>query len=404
MARTAENMNEINATEALATAAGKRALEALCHKPGLAALPALTALLSSPPKTPRELAWFLAWAGRLALGPQPTWPIERPGELQATLDANCPQLLSYLGHEDHRVQVAATLPLAACRGHALLVQRAFAARAAQPKRNDLGSALQLASGVLARSTNVTSLIPLLEWRPGDPMTAAHAISRQLDGQRATTTELLGAREWGERALSMLPWFRRDYPTLLRALLSERPLAERETCAQALLEGGPIDSSVVELVFAHRETLPVTTHSERLRSMTVLHCDELTPLQRSVLAARTKYPDRGLAGSIRWPAFRVPMSSVGRSILLGQAMGALSEIVETSLGTRPVYLALLDLLAQATLDKWPPGCHRSNIDQLLSGFSKAQRAELEQAARGCDDLVDATAYVELTGAAGKAWPT
>jgi hypothetical protein len=60
----------------VATAADKRALNQHVATPGADAATTLAAALVEPPTDPKQLAWLLVWAGKVALGPRPTPPSE----------------------------------------------------------------------------------------------------------------------------------------------------------------------------------------------------------------------------------------------------------------------------------------------------------------------------------------
>jgi len=380
----------VDAIAAISTGPGKRALEALVVEGGAEARAALTALLATPPTEVKALAFFLAWAGRLALGPVPVRVGGAREALRSVVDAEWARFVAYLDHADLRVAVAATVPLAACRGHADEVQRAFAARAAGKLTPALAAALRIGAAVLARDTRGHGL-------PRDSHNHADAVARQLDGRGATLDELTDARHYGERALAKLPWFPRELDAVLRALIMEHPLGEREARALAYVAEGPIETRAVELVFAHREVMA----RGDVRAMMLLRGDELTAAQRTVMAAPTKYPDRGLVGSIRYPAFRVPVSARGRAIVLGRGEGVLAEVVETKHGPTPAYVAILDVLAEARAASWKPARHRAALEAVFAAWSPARRAELDAAVRADGELCDPTAYCELVP--GTPWP-
>jgi len=56
--------------------------------------------------------------------------------------------------------------------------------------HEVGAALRIASGVLARDADVPAMLPALQVRPGDPAYYADVIARQLDGRGATAAELI----------------------------------------------------------------------------------------------------------------------------------------------------------------------------------------------------------------------
>jgi hypothetical protein len=105
------------------------------------------------------------------------------------------------------------------------------------------------------------------------------------------------------------------------------------------------------------------------------------VQRAVLAAPQKYGP-GLGGSTRWFQYRIPSSELGRAILLGTDTGPLATEVTTARGPTPLFVALVDAVAEATIHKWPPAKHRAAIDALVANLD---RAAVDRAARACDEL-------------------
>ena len=81
----------------VATAADKRALNELVTKPGAGAATTLASALAEPPTDPKQLAWMLVWAGKVALGPRPT-DVSTRTELCAAIDP----------HRAERLAVTAT--------------------------------------------------------------------------------------------------------------------------------------------------------------------------------------------------------------------------------------------------------------------------------------------------------
>jgi hypothetical protein len=385
---------------ALATAGGKRALGRLVRGPEPEGAAALAVLLAQPPVEPKRVAFFLAWAGRLALGARPTEPCDRPA-IRALLDAHHAQLAAYLGHHDRAVRTAATLPLAACRDHAAAVQRTFAA--CVPNHDEVAAALRIASAVLARDAGVSGALGPYPVRPGDSVYYADVIARQLDGGRASSVELVAAQWIGERRLSKLPWFPERYESIVRALIASRPLGERETHARDLVARGPVARFAVELVFVHRATLPRQTRAERLVATTYIRHDTLTAGQREVVAAPQEYGP-GLGGSTRWLEYRIPSSELGRAILLGTDTGPLATTVTTARGPTPLFVALVDVVAEASIDKWSPARHRAAIDALVATLD-VDRAVVDRAAHACAELVDPNGLAGLLETVGTpAWPS
>lgn len=380
----------------VATAADKRVLQKHVAEPGDAAAALLATALAEPPTDPKQLAWLLAWAGKVALGPRPT-DLSPRTELCAALDRHHASLARYLAHADRAVCTAATLPLAGCRGHAAVVQAAFAA--CTPGHYEVASAIRIASGVLARASGTPRALAPYPVRPGDPTYYADAIGRQLAGEPVDVRELLDALSIGERRLSKLPWFPGSYLHVVRALIQERPLDEREAQARAQLLAGPLERDTVSLVFVPRMLLPRgVSRADDLAATTYVR-GELTEIQRTVLGATPKLGP-GLGGSVEWHQHRLPESQLGRDVLLGRAASPLAAVVDTERGPTPMFVALVDLLAEATLDHWKPARHRAALAALTATFD---REALDAATRACPELSAPNALLGLTGATAPAWP-
>lgn len=383
----------------VATVADKRALDRHVAAPGADAAATLAAALAGLPADPKQLAWLLAWAGKVALGPRPIEASRVPDrrELCAVIDAHHESLARYLAHADRAICVAATLPLAACRATAAAAQTAFAA--CTPGHHEVASAIRIASGVLARASGAPRALEPYPVRPGDPTYYADAIGRQLAGEPVHVRELLEALSIGERRLAKLPWFASAYLHVVRGLIHERPLDEREALALEQLRAGPLERDTVTLVFAPRTLLPRgVSRADDLAATTFVR-GALSELQRMVLGATTKFGP-GLGGSVEWHLHRLPDSQLGRDVLLGRAEGPLATIVDTARGPTPMFVALVDLLAEATLDTWKPARHRAALAALTA---TADRDALDAAARGCPELSAPHALMGLVGASAPAWP-
>lgn len=379
----------------VATAADKRALNQHVATPGADAATTLAAALVEPPTDPKQLAWLLVWAGKVALGPRPT-DVSKRTELCAAIDPHHESLARYLAHTDHAVCTAATLPLAACRGNAAAVQAAFST--CTPGHYNVASALRIASGVLARASGIPRVFEPSPVRPGDPTYYADAIGRQLAGETVHVRELLAGLSIGERRLSKLPWFPDTYLDVVRGLIQERPLDEREALTHEQLLAGPLERDTVSLVFVPRTLLPRgVSRADDLAATTYVR--ELTEIQRAVLRAPTQFGP-GFGGSIAWHQHRLPESQLGRDVLLGRAEGPLAAIVDTARGPTPMFVALVDLLAEATLAKWKSARHRAALAALTA---TADRDALDAAARACPELSAPHALMGLMGATAPAWP-
>ncbi|MEO8701428.1 MAG: hypothetical protein ABI867_15385 [Kofleriaceae bacterium] len=380
----------------VATAADKRTLNQHVADPGADAATTLAAALAEPPTDPEQLAWMLVWAGKVALGPRPT-DVSKRTELCAAIDPHHESLARYLAHVDRAVRAAATLPLAACRGNAAAVQAAFAT--CTPGHYDVASALRIASGVLARASGTPRALESYPVRPGDPTYYADAIGRQLAGEMVHVRELLTGLSIGERRLAKLPWFPSTYPHVVRGLIQERPLDEREALAREQLLAGPLERDTVSLVFVPRMLLPRhVSRADDLAATTYVR-GELTEIQRAVLGATTKFGP-GLGGSVEWHQHRLPESQLGRDVLHGRAEGPLAAIVDTAHGPTPMFVALVDLLAEAVLEKWKPARHRAALAVLTA---TADRHALDAAARACPELSAPHALMGLMGTTAPAWP-
>jgi hypothetical protein len=263
----------------------------------------------------------------------------------------------------------------------------------------VASALRIASGVLARASGTPRALESYPVRPGDPTYYADAIGRQLARETVHARELLEGLSIGERRLSKLPWFPSTYLDVVRGLIQERPLEEREALAREQLLAGPLERDTVSLVFVPRMLLPRdVSRADDLAATTYVR-GELSEIQRAVLGATTKFGP-GYGGSVEWHQHRLPESQLGRDVLLGRAQGPLAAVVDTARGPVPMFVALVDLLAEATLDRWKPARHLAALTALIG---TTDRAALDTAARACPELSAPHALMGLMGATRPAWP-
>lgn len=373
---------------AVVTPGGRRSLDSLVHRDPARALAAMLELLDRPHDDVKQLAFLLAWAGRIALGPLPIEKAEPRHAAHEALDARFATWARYLAHKDKQVHVAATVAIAACRANADAAQHLLHARRVETL--ELACSVRLASGVLARDTGCASLFERMPIEVGQPSYHADVIRRHLASEDATAGELEAARYYGERRLSKLAWFPGSFGSSLRAMIHERPLAEREAAAIALVERNDGPRALV-LVFDRRTP----------QQTTFLRPGELTPTQRRVVAALD-------TANMHWTGVmhaanevRLPSTSFGRAVLLGNATGPLAENVATARGPTPLFIALVDLLSDATHDGLTVEAHRARVDALV-----ARTRELDTAARSSEELVDGRQrWTSLfnRAAIGPAWP-
>lgn len=379
---------------ALAAPSKRRTLDRVVGDPD-AALPIVSTLWQRPPQDHKQLAFLLAWSGRVALGAHPT--LANPGErtnIRSELARRRDLLVGYLDHPQRAVAIAATLAVTATAIGDL--QSVFADCAARTNDRALAHAARLAASVLARITGEPSHIGVTWYRPGMAAFHSDSLASQLAGRAASVKSLIDARFYGERELAKLPWFPGDFTTVVRRLILERPPAERESAVGEALASGPINSQVVELLFA---AYPPGDHPW------LLERDRVATLARRVLLAPEKYGP-GLRGTIPWLEFRLPPSSLGRAILVGdQPTHPLAIEVGTERGAMPLYCALYQLVGHALAARLPVAGYRARVAELLQTIPLAARQAAAAAAFACRELVEPHA---LAGFATRfdypAWPT
>ncbi|MFL7790741.1 MAG: hypothetical protein AB8I69_01255 [Anaerolineae bacterium] len=383
--------------------AARSALALLATAPGPDLVPLVEAIIADLPTTKKDLFWRLEWLGELAFGPGAeviAGKLNTDGEqLRELLRARLAIFVPFLTHDEEDVRSAAAMILAVADPKNLEIRDALARQFDIETDGGVAASILLSWQLLEapRIVEIPQDTPAAEY-----LSLIAPIVRGMLGH-IDPDGLLRAIEVG--VLPGMSWFEGDlaYPAI--QIMGQLPAAQRCDLALRIIEIGKrlrgmdyhyLSDLAAGLMFISYLDVSRGDAAKTYLRYRLLRRRELDKDQRRFIEeCRARYKDL----PVRWHRYRIPASTRGQAILLGDDSDPFAEQVMLD-GEQ---MMLFDALLQINAETIAFG-RTDQLDRVRRLLSDRPRANFSKLAKSAADLEDLCFPLEGVGLERiTAWP-
>jgi hypothetical protein len=383
--------------------AARSALALLATAPGPDLVPLVEAIIADLPTTKKDLLWRLEWLGELAFGPDAeviTGELNADGEqLRELLRARLAIFVPFLTHDEVEIRSAAAMILAVADPKNLEIRDTLA------RQFDIETDGGVAASILLSWQLLEA--PRIVEVPRDTPAAEHLslIAPIIHGMlgHIDPDGLLRAIEVG--VLPGMSWFEGDlaYPAI--QIMGQLPTTQRCDLALRIIEIGKrlrgmdyhyLSDLAAGLMFTSYLDVSRGDTAKTYLRYRLLRRRELGKDQRRFIEeCRDRYQDL----PVRWHRYRIPASTRGQAILLGDDSDPFAEQVMLDSEQMTLFDALLQINAETIAFG-----RKDQLDRVRRLLSKRPRTDLSTLAKSAADLEEICFPLEGVGLERiTAWP-